>query len=468
MSQSPLRPAAEDSAAWPAPGAAWYMVGVLMLLYVLSFIDRQIIGLLVDPIKREFGVSDTQVGLLQGLTFALFYCALGIPFGWMVDRFGRRWIVAVGVFLWSLMATLCGLARTFPQLVLARMGVGVGEAALSPAAYSLIADAFPPHKLGRAFGVYNMGVAIGSGIAAVLGGLVVNAVGGGHGYYSLPLLGEVRAWQLVFIVTGAPGVLMCLLMFTVREPLRRGVLRVGDHVQRVALRDTLAFLGARIEFFGPFFVGVGLLSIAAYGVGAWLAVAFNRKFGVPVGDVALVNGSITLVFNTFGIFMAGRLADALYSRGRRDAAVRLCLCVACSTLVWGTLAPLMPSLHGTYAVLALLSLTISAYAGLVPMAINLVTPNQMRGQASAVYLLVNNLIGLGLGPALIPFVSDHVIGDSAKVYLSMAFVTATCTSAAALIFFVLLPRYRRRLEEAAAWNEAIAGRAAPAPGGASP
>jgi MFS family permease len=450
MSQSP--PVRDSVTPWPAPGAAWYMVGVLMLLYVFSFIDRQIIGLLVDPIKREFGVSDTQVGLLQGLTFAVFYCTLGIPIGWMVDRCGRRRIVAAGVFLWSLMATFCGLAKTFPQLVLARMGVGVGEAALSPAAYSLIADSFPPQQLGRAFGVYNMGVAIGIGLAGVLGGLVVNAIGGGQGGYSLPLVGEVRAWQLVFIVTGAPGVLLCLLMFTVREPVRRGLLRDGAVAQRVALRDTVGFLVARRDFFGPFFVGVGLLSIIGYGVAGWLAVALNRKFGMPVGDVAMVNGSITLVFNTFGIFMAGRIADLLYARGRHDGAVRLCLFVACSTLLWGTLMPLMPGRDGTYAILALLSLTISAYAALVPMAVNLVTPNQMRGQASALYLLVNNLIGLGIGPALIPLVSDHVIGDPAKVHLSMAAVTAVCGSAAALIFIVVLPRYRQRLAEAAAWN----------------
>jgi len=451
MTQSPLS-APNGADAWPAPGTAWYMVGVLMLLYVLSFIDRQIIGLLVDPIKREFGVSDTQVGLLQGLSFALFYCTLGVPVGWMVDRFGRRRIVAAGVFLWSLMATLCGLARSFPQLVLARIGVGVGEAALSPAAYSLIGDAFPPHRLGRALGVYNVGVAIGSGLAGVLGGLVVNAVGGGQGHYSLPLLGDVRAWQLVFIVTGAPGLLLCLLMFTVREPARRGLLRMGERPQPVAFRDTLAFIAARLDFFAPFVLGIGLLSIIAYGTGGWLAVAMNRKFGVPVGDFALVNGSIVLVASSFGIFMAGRLADALYARGRQDAAVRLCLGVACWTLVWGSLLPVMPSLGATYAMMALASLTISSYAALAPMAINLVTPNQMRGQAAAIYLLVNNLIGLGLGPALAPFISDHVIGDPARVYVAMAVVTASCGSVAVVLFALVLRRFRARVAEAAAWN----------------
>lgn len=441
------------SRTYPPPGAAWYMVAVLMVMYVFSFIDRQILGLLVDPIKREFGVSDTQVGLLQGLTFAVFYCTLGIPIGWLADRFSRRWIVACGVFLWSLMATACGLAANFMQLLLARMGVGVGEAALSPSAYSMISDSFPHEKVGRALGVYNMGISIGSGLALILGGLVVNAVSTSGAVYVLPLLGEVRAWQLVFIVTGAPGLLLCLLLFTVREPLRHGLLRSSDaRVEHVGFAQTLRFLGERLDFFGVLFVGIGLLSIIGYGYLGWLPVALNRRFDVPIGDIALVAGVLMLLFNASGVFLSGRIADALAARGRRDAAVLVCVFIAVSNTVFGTLTPLMPAPVFAFACFAAFNLTMSAYATLVPLAINRVTPNQMRGQVAAVYLLVNNLIGLGIGPALMPFVSDHLIGDPNMVYLSMAIVTAICGTTGALLLLFVRTRYERRIEEAAAWD----------------
>jgi len=261
----------------------------------------------------------------------------------------------------------------------------------------------------------------------------------------------------VFIVTGAPGLLLCLLMFTIREPRRHGLLRTApaagaDAAARVTIRQTLRFIGERLDFFGFFFVAVGLLSIVGYGYLGWLPVALNRRFEVPIGDIAVVNGFITLVFNTTGIFMAGRISDLLASRGRRDAAVHVCLFIAISNTLWGTLTPLMPSTTTAFASLAMLSLTMSAYTALVPLAINLVTPNQMRGQVAAVYLLVNNLIGLGIGPALMPFVSDHLIGDPMRVYQSIAIVTLGCGTAATLIFVFLRARYARRVEEAAAWS----------------
>ncbi len=438
---------------YAATGRAWYLVGVLMVLYMFSFIDRQILGLLVEPIKREFNVSDTQVGMLQGLTFGLFYCTLGIPAGLLADRFSRRWIVAIGVFLWSIAATACGMAAGFWQLVAARMGVGVGEAALSPSAYSMIGDAFPRERLGRALGVYNMGIPIGSGLALILGGMVVNAVSASDAVHVLPVLGEVRSWQIVFIVTGLPGLLLCLLMFTVREPPRRGLLLVdGERPTPVRLRETLRFVWQRFDFFGPFSLAVGLLSIIGYGFLGWLPTALHRRFDVPVGDVAIVLGASTLVLNTAGIVLSGRIADALAARGMRDAAMRVCVVIAVSNTLWGTLGPLMPTLGSAYVLLAFLSLTMSAYTAMAPLAINMVTPNQMRGQVAALYLLMNNLIGLGLGPTLMPLVSDYLLGDPARVYQSMAIVTGVSGALAALLYARICPRYARLVQESAQWN----------------
>src|SRR5580698_11202456 len=191
QSQSTAAAVSNDSSSYPSSFAAWYSVAVLLLMYIFSFIDRTTISLLVGPMKRDLHISDTQIGLLQGLAFALLYTFLGLPIARLSDRHNRKAIIAAGVFIWSIMAALCGLARTAVQLFVARIGVGVGEAALSPAAYSIITDSFPRSKLGGAFGVYNIGITIGAGIAFLVGGIVVAAVSHAGATYTLPLLGEV-------------------------------------------------------------------------------------------------------------------------------------------------------------------------------------------------------------------------------------------------------------------------------------
>src|SRR5262245_37061055 len=199
---------------------AWYVAIVLMLCNTLSFIDRQILGLLVTPIKAELGISDTSIGLLQGLAFGIFYTLLGIPMGRIVDNGNRRNLVAAGIFCWSLMTALCATARGFWTLFAARMGVGVGEATLSPSAFSLLSDYFPKERLGTALSVFSMGIFVGSGLALIIGGLVIGAVG---------------SWRLTFLIVGLPGLLATLLVFTLKEPLRKNLL--GGKVSQLSLSE---------------------------------------------------------------------------------------------------------------------------------------------------------------------------------------------------------------------------------------
>ena len=221
MDRSPDGLALSATAPWPSPLRAWYAVAVLVLAFVFSFVDRIVIALLVEPIKADLGISDFGIGLLQGFAFALFYALLGIPIGRLSDRVSRRGIIATGIAIWSLMTAACGLARSFFGLFLARVGVGVGEATLSPAAYSMISDYFPREQLGRALGVYQSGALLGAGIAFLVGGAAVQMLSVYDGQV-LPVLGEVRMWQLAFFVVGLPGLLVALLMLTVKEPARRG------------------------------------------------------------------------------------------------------------------------------------------------------------------------------------------------------------------------------------------------------
>src|SRR5262249_34009122 len=206
---------------------AWYVVIVLMVCYTLSFIDRQILSLMVEPIKHDLGISDTRIGALQGPAFAVFYTLMGLPMGRIADRYSRRNLIAVGVFFWSLMTALCAIARSFWSLFFARMGVGVGEATLGPSAFSLITDYFRKDRLGTAMSIYSMGIFFGAGLGVIVVGTVVSAVTT-QPEVSLPLFGTIASWRLTFLIVGLPGILIGLLVYTVHEPLRRNLLRRDD------------------------------------------------------------------------------------------------------------------------------------------------------------------------------------------------------------------------------------------------
>ncbi len=446
-----------DSSSYPSSFAAWYSVAVLMLMYVFSFIDRTTISLIVEPMKRDLHITDTQVGMLQGLAFALLYTFLGLPIARLSDRFSRRAIIAAGVFIWSIMATLCGLARTATQLFVARIGVGVGEAALSPAAYSIITDSFPRSRLGTAFGVYNIGITIGAGVAFLVGGIVVAAVSHAGASYTLPLFGEVRAWQMVFIVTGAPGVLLPLLLLTFREPARRGLLRKQTDGGTAAplkppLREVLSYVWSNKKFYLMHFVALALLSMCGYCVAAWLPTALIRAYGVSYGQVGKVLGVSTIFMNSSGMLIAGFLCDRLTRKGWSDAPIVVALLSAFGIAVFACLPSIMPTVPLVWTALFVSGLTFNAYNGVGPMAVNQVTPNQYRAQVSAVYLFVVNALGLGIGPTLVPLLNDHVFHDPAKIRYSLIIVVFCAALAAIILLLKVRPIYRQKLAEAAQWQ----------------
>ncbi len=448
-------PRREETPAYPPPARAWYLVGALMVFYVFSFIDRQVIAFLIAPMKRDMALSDTQVGLIQGFGFAVLYTFLGLPIGRLADRISRKKIVTVGVLVWSFMATMCGLARTGTDLFLARVGVGVGEAALSPAAYSLMTDSFPREKLGRAFGVYNMGIAIGSGIASLTAGIVIVAVSG-VSHYTLPVLGEVRGWQLVFIITGLPGAVLPLLLLTVREPERRGLLKsAGEAKAAVPFSEVLAFVNANRSFYALHFVATGLLAMVGYGVASWLPEALVRAYkpeGLTIAQVAKVLGLATMFLNAAGIFTAGRLSDHLAAKGMRDAPIIVAIGVAVAIVLTSSFTPFMPSLSALWVALSIGAFPFSAYTSVCSMAVTQVTPNQLRAQVSAIYLFVINVLGLGVGPALIPFINDKLFHDPAKIRYSLSAVVVCGCLLAALLLWLVRPIYREKHAAATDWS----------------
>src|SRR5271169_6098207 len=358
-----------DSSPYPSSFAAWYSVAVLMLMYIFSFIDRTTISLLVEPMKRDLHISDTQIGMLQGLAFALLYTFLGLPIARLSDRHSRRAIIAGGVFIWSIMATLCGLARSAVQLFIARVGVGVGEAALSPAAYSIITDSFPRSKLGGAFGVYNVGITIGAGTALLVGGIVVGAVSGAGATYTLPLFGPVHAWQMVFILTGAPGILLPLLLLTFREPKRRGLLPTASNrgpeaaPSKPPLREVLSYAWQNRKFYGLHFVAMALLAMAGYATASWLPTALIRAYGVSPGLAGKMIGVSTILMNSSGMLLAGVLCDRLTKRGWKDAPIVVAAISASGIAVLSSFPPFMPTVPLVWVALFVAGITFNFYNG---------------------------------------------------------------------------------------------------------
>ncbi|MDR3417075.1 MAG: MFS transporter [Nevskia sp.] len=400
------------SAAPPSPAYAWYTVGVLVLAYTFSFLDRQILSLLVEPIKRDLGINDTAVSLLQGFAFALFLALGGIPIGRRVDTGRRVTLIACGIALWSLMTAACGLARGYGTLLLCRMGVGAGESTLTPSAYSVISDCFPPRRLGLALGVYSVGVYIGGGLALLLGAALIARLG--EVRIALPLLGPLHAWQLVFLAVGLPGLLVAAWAATLREPARRGGIA----------QPTLAEVRRHFREHAASLVSLNLcMAFAAmmnYAVNAWVPSLLIRSHGWSAAQAGRGFGLLVVVCGGAGVVCGGWLGDRLVARGLRHGRLLVMsgACLAAAPFI--ALAPLAGSPAGVLALLAPAMLGVTMTIGCGPGALQEIMPNRMRGVASAAAVLVVNLIGLGLGPTCIAAITDYVIGDERRIGLALA------------------------------------------------
>lgn len=433
-------------AAYPPAGRAWYAVGVLGLAYVFSFIDRQILSLMVAPIRRDLHISDTQMSLLMGISFALFYTLFGFPIGRLADSRSRRNIITVGVASWSIFTALCGVAGSFVQLFLMRMGVGAGEAALSPPAYSLISDVFPPNRRAMALSVYGAGMYLGAGMALILGGLIVPYTLA-TGTVPLPLLGiEVYRWQLTFFVVGLPGLLVAALIRTVREPARRE----SRGAAGASIGAVIAYIKDHRATFACHHLAAALMAFAAYGSSAWVPTFLVRTYGWNIGRAGLVFGTVIAIFSTVGILAGGWYCDFLARRGYADAHFRVGLTVALLALPLALLVPNMPTAELSIVLLIPAAVLKSAMFGVAPAALQQVVPNEMRGQVSAMYLFVVNLIGLGAGPTAVALLTDRVFQDDNMIRYSLMIAGICAYSLSALLWRLGMGPFRRSLEQAEA------------------
>ena len=429
---------APPAVAYPSAGRAWYMVSLLTLAYVVSFVDRSILGLLIDPIKADLGLSDFQIGLLLGPAFAIFYATMGLPLGYLADRRRRTWIVAAGITLWSAATALSGLARNFGQLFIARMSVGVGEATLSPCAMSLISDSYPEERRGKPIALYSSAISLGSGLAALLGAAVLAWVGSEQ-KMEWPLVGPLSGWQTAFLIVGLPGVVLGVLFLLVREPRRIGVGASGH------LGHMFIHIGRHGAVFACFLSVFCVMTTIAYSHG-WLAVTFARTYGWAVEEYALANGIALLLVGPLAVNFAGALSDRFTSRGHRDAPLRIALgglAVAVPTCVVG------PLLDNAWAAFGLLTLgnvgmafiTATSVTALLP-----ITPARIRAQVVAFYYMAISLAGLMLGPTLVGALNDLVFGADGVRY-SVALLPLVFGGPVLALAPTTLRLYRRALEQ---------------------
>ncbi len=424
---------------------AWYVVAVLTLANVSGFLDRQVLSLLVPAIERDLGLTDTQMSYLLGWSFTVLYTVVALPVARLADRSSRRRIMAVGAALWSFMTMLCGLAGTFTRLLLARIGVGIGEATLLAPSVSLLADYFPRERLSTAMSVYSLGVFLGSGLAYVIGGSIVGLVSA-TGVWHWPVVGTIRPWQSVFMLVGAPGLLVALLMLTVREPARTG--SVSD--EPAPLGVVFDYVRRNARTFATQSVGFGVSGLVNYGIAAWLATFLIRTYGWSPARAGAVQGSLTLTIGVIGTIVGGRVADWYVARGRTDAALRVGIIGAAGMLVSASMYPLMPTPMLCVAWLAIVNFFAAFPWGAATAASAQIVPARMRAQGAALYFFVLNLISSAFGPTAVALVTDHVFHDQAALRYSLVVVNAVGMAAAIAIFLAGMPAYRRTLAELAA------------------
>jgi MFS family permease len=401
-----------------------------MICNTLSFIDRQILGLLVDPIKQDLGVSDTRIGLLQGLAFGVFYTLLGIPMGRIVDRGNRRRLVAAGIFCWSLMTALCAAARGFWTLFAARMGVGVGESTLSPSAFSLLSDYFPKERLATALSIFSMGVFFGSGLALIVGGLIIGALG---------------SWRLTFVIVGLPGLLATLLVFTIKEPARKSLL--GGRATKLNVAEVLDQIKLRWQSVVGICLAFAFQALCNYSQQAWLPSFFIRVHGWTKRQAGLTIGVISLITGLLGAYFGGVLCDYWQRRGKTDAPLRVgVLATACAGIFF-SLAMAMPALELQLVFLVPAFFFLAMPIGSSYASLQLILPNQVRGQVGALQVFTLNLIGLILGPFLPGFFNDYLFRNPLMVGWSLALTVGLASLLSAMLFGATRRHYRNHYRQ---------------------
>ena len=404
----------------PSASWGWYATIILTLAYTFSFVDRQVLNLLVIPIKQDLGLTDTSISFLQGLAFAIPYVLMSVPIGRLVDKFNRVLVLVGGVAVWSVATFACGMSSSYTQLLLARVGVGAGEASVTPAAWSLLADYFAEEKLARPVSFFLMGPYLGAGLA-LIGGAEVISWSDSLGQISLPLVGDLAPWQFTFIMVALPGILIAALLFSLPQP----------HYAKPQTQTTAAPSWAEIiDFFRQHariyiavLLGIPFMVIILYGLQGWVPTIMVRVYGWELADAGRIYGTIALIAGSAGVLTGPVIGGWLRRAGYADYPLRLAagaaiaLALSLASLPWQTTAT------GALVCIGAASFCVTLPLALMTFVTQTVTRPDMRGVFAGLFVVGTNVFGLGLGPTLVALTTDYILADVNKVHTALTIVT---------------------------------------------
>ncbi|GIL38942.1 MFS transporter [Roseiterribacter gracilis] len=401
---------------------------------VVSYTDRLILNLLVDPIRADLGISDTQVSLLQGAAFAVLYACAGLPLGRIADRWPRRNVIVAGVLIWSLATVACGLATDFPTLFIARIWVGIGEAALAPAAVSMIADLFPPSRRGFAIGVFLTGMVVGGGAAISIGGALLSLIEGGA-VQAWPIVGAMAPWRSVMVLVGLAGIPVAIAVMTLYEPQR-----TKTESAALSMLDSMRRLARDARVLAPIYGAAALISIGDYGFLGWAPSLLSRRYGWTPMETGAAIGVLLMATGAAGALIGGAFADRLQKSHGVTGRLRLALFAALAALASVPLL-LLDSSSAAVAATALWSLASTAAGAIAITALQDLVPNELRGLGTSLVAFGNTIVGLGLGPTLVALATERVYGDPRALHVAIA----TAVIPAAILACLMLRSARRSL-----------------------
>ena len=406
----------DQNSNFPKRGYAWYVASLLSFVYILSYVDRYILSLLIEPIKLSLGLSDFQIGLLIGPAFVILFAIVGLPIGWLVDRKSRTAILSIGIALWSVMTAACGLANSFLSLFMMRVGVGIGETTAAPCSFSLFGDYFPKDVRPRAVALFMLGAPAGAGATYIIGGQIVEYIARSPSII-LPFYGELMAWQTAFLIVGLPGLVVSLIVWlTVKEPKRQEIL--SEKEDGPTLAEAASYMWEHKASYASVFGGI--IGITAIGSASfWIPALYERTWGWSVSQTGLIVGTILIVAGIIGTTAAGWVASQLIKRGVNNAPYYTVLAGAIIVLPCGVIYPLAPSAEIASIIWFVGMLGMSISSGTSPSCIIAITPGELRGQATVIFFFVLGLFGSLIGPTLVGLLTD-LFGDPSYITYSLS------------------------------------------------
>jgi MFS family permease len=397
---------------WPSNKRAWTVTSLLLLAYILSFIDRQILNLLAEPIRQDLGLTDLDMSFLQGPAFVATYILLSLPLGHLSDSVNRTKLLAIGLGFWTVATMACGFAKSFTHLAIARAGVGVGEATLTPTAWSILADSFPPERRSAPVSIYLTGPYVGGGLALIFGAQILGVFAG-----PVDIGGWVfQPWQLCFIIVGAPGLLLALAISGSKEPRRQ--LSAADNPEQNGLSEFATLLKGQWRIYAGIWLGAGQLAVMLYGLQAWTPTYLMRVHEWTIGEAGYYYGLVALFAGSIGVLNGPIIHRWLLKKTGKDYA--LYMGFACGLLL-APISLLLTIVPGSAVliVIAVLSYLVTTPLALMTTTLQLVTPNLFRGRASGIHVVATNILGLGFGPTFVAFMTQKVFADPMMVGQSM-------------------------------------------------